>query len=179
MPQPIMNPNYFNPQYRTPMYGQFMPQQEQFQPQQFVQQPQQTTVQMYGRIVPAQECIAPNEVPMDGNTAFFPKQDLSEIYAKSWGADGKIYTRLYKPVLDADPSNLPSDTEKAKFDLSDEATAVFMKRTPPGRWTRTAVIPAAIKAALPSWSRWRSPRTSATRCATFTASPARYPHSPG
>ena len=30
MPQPIMNPNYFNPQYRTPMYGQFMPQQAQF-----------------------------------------------------------------------------------------------------------------------------------------------------
>lgn len=28
MPQPIMNPNYFNPQYRTPMYGQFMPQQD-------------------------------------------------------------------------------------------------------------------------------------------------------
>lgn len=128
MPQPIMNPNYFNPQYRTPMYGQFMPQQEQFQPQQFVQQPQQTTVQMYGRIVPAQECIAPNEVPMDGNTAFFPKQDLSEIYAKSWGADGKIYTRLYKPASDTDPSNLPSDKENAKFDLSDEATAVFMKR---------------------------------------------------
>ena len=48
MPQPIMNPNYFNPQYRTPMYGQFMPQQEQFQPQQFMQQPQQNAVQMYG-----------------------------------------------------------------------------------------------------------------------------------
>lgn len=128
MPQPIMNPNYFNPQYRTPMYGQFMPQQEQFQPQQFMQQSQQNTVQMYGRIVPAQECIAPNEVPMDGNTAFFPKQDLSEIYAKSWGADGKIYTRLYKPVLDVDPNNLPSETEKTKFDLSDEATEVFMKR---------------------------------------------------
>lgn len=105
MPQQIMNPNYFNPQYRTPMYGQFMPQQEQFQPQQFMQQPQQNAVQMYGRIVPTQECIAPNEVPMDGNTAFFPKQDLSEIYAKSWGADGKIYTRLYKPFLDADPNN--------------------------------------------------------------------------
>lgn len=43
-----------------------MPQQEQFQPQQFMQQPQQNAVQMYGRIVPTQECIAPNEVPMDG-----------------------------------------------------------------------------------------------------------------
>ena len=128
MPQPIMNPNYFNPQYRTPMYGQFMPQQEQFQPQQFMQQTQQNAVQMYGRIVPAQECIAPNEVPMDGNTAFFPKQDMSEIYAKYWGADGKIYTRLYKPVLDADPNNSPQTAEKTKFDLSDEATEVFMNR---------------------------------------------------
>lgn len=128
MPQPIMNPNYYNPQYRTPMYGQFMPQQEQFQPQQFMQQTQQNAVQMYGRIVPAQECIAPNEVPMDGNTAFFPKQDMSEIYAKSWGADGKIYTRLYKPVLDADPNNSPQTAEKTKFDLSNEATEVFMNR---------------------------------------------------
>lgn len=128
MPQPIMNPNYYNPQYRTPMYGQFMPQQEQLQPQQFMQQTQQNAVQMYGRIVPAQECIAPNEVPMDGNTAFFPKQDMSEIYAKYWGADGKIYTRLYKPVLDADPNNSPQTAEKTKFDLSDEATEVFMNR---------------------------------------------------
>ena len=110
------------------MYGQFMPQQEQFQPQQFMQQTQQNAVQMYGRIVPAQECIAPNEVPMDGNTAFFPKQDMSEIYAKYWGADGKIYTRLYKPVLDADPNNSPQTAEKTKFDLSDEATEVFMNR---------------------------------------------------
>lgn len=128
MPQPIMNPNYYNPQYRTPMYGQFMPQQEQFQPQQYMQQPQQNAVQMYGRIVPAQECIAPNEVPMDGNTAFFPKQDMSEIYAKSWGADGKIYTRLYKPVLEDNDNNSLQTAVKTKFDLSDEATEVFMKR---------------------------------------------------
>ena len=105
-----------------------MPQQEQFQPQQFMQQPQQNAVQMYGRIVPAQECIAPNEVPMDGNTAFFPKQDMSEIYAKSWGADGKIYTRLYKPVLEDNDNNSLQTAEKTKFDLSDEATEVFMKR---------------------------------------------------
>lgn len=130
MPQPIMNPNYFNPQYRNPMYGQYMSQNFQQPAEQFQQQPQYVPIQqqMYGRIVPSVDNIAPNEVPMDGNMAFFPKQDMSEIYVKSWGADGKIYTRLYKPVLDADPNNLPSDTEKAKFDLSDEATAVFMKR---------------------------------------------------
>ena len=128
MPEAFLYAYQFHAEFRTTYLGKFLATEEQFQPQQFMQQPQQNAVQMYGRIVPAQECIAPNEVPMDGNTAFFPKQDLSEIYAKSWGADGKIYTRFYKPVLDADPNNLPSDTEKAKFDLSDEATAVFMKR---------------------------------------------------
>ena len=36
-----------------------------------------------GRIVQAVETINPNEVPMDGSVAFLPKQDLTEIYAKS------------------------------------------------------------------------------------------------
>lgn len=129
MPQ-IMNPNYYSPQYRNPMYNQFLPQgfQQEYQQPQFSGAAQNQTIPMYGRIVPSVESIAPNEVPMDGNAAFFPKQDLSEIYAKSWGADGKIYTRLYKPVLDEDHNNLPLDTEKSKFDLSDEATEAFMKR---------------------------------------------------
>lgn len=128
--QQIMNPNYYNPQYRNPMYGQYMPQNFQQPADQFQQQPQYATSQqqMYGRIVPSVDNIAPNDVPMDGNIAFFPKQDMSEIYAKSWGADGKIYTRLYKPVLDDNPNNLPYIAEKTKFDLSDEATEVFMKR---------------------------------------------------
>ena len=60
--------------------------------------------------------------------SFFPKQDMSEIYAKSWGADGKIYTRLYKPVLEDNDNNSLQTAEKTKFDLSDEATEVFMKR---------------------------------------------------
>lgn len=129
MPQ-IMNPNYYNPQYRSPMYGQYMPQNFQQPTDQFQSQPQYAPVQqqMYGRIVPSVDNIAPNDVPMDGNIAFFPKQDMSEIYAKSWGADGKIYTRLYKPVLENETNNLPQITEKTKFDLSDETTEVLMKR---------------------------------------------------
>lgn len=35
-----------------------------------------------GRIVQAVENINANEVPMDGSMAFFPKQDMSEIYVK-------------------------------------------------------------------------------------------------
>lgn len=43
-----------------------------------------------GRIVQAVENINANEVPMDGSMAFFPKQDMSEIYVKGWNADGTI-----------------------------------------------------------------------------------------
>lgn len=50
-----------------------------------------------GRIVQAVENINANEVPMDGSMAFFPKQDMSEIYVKGWNADGTIRTIVYKP----------------------------------------------------------------------------------
>lgn len=49
-----------------------------------------------GRIVQAVENINANEVPMDGSMAFFPKQDLSEIYVKGWNANGTINTIVYK-----------------------------------------------------------------------------------
>ena len=50
-----------------------------------------------GRIVQAVENINANEVPMDGSMAFFPKQDMSEIYVKGWNANGTINTIVYKP----------------------------------------------------------------------------------
>ena len=58
--------------------------------------------------------------------AFFPKQDMSEIYAKSWNADGTIRTIVFKPVLNDMANNLSHEPEKLKFDLSDECTWAFM-----------------------------------------------------
>lgn len=113
--QNIYNP-YINQQFRPPY---------QIPQPMYQQMPEQ---QMYGKIVCSVDNITPNDVPMDGNAAFFPLQDMSAIYAKSWQPDGKIRTRLYKAVSDAEMNNLPLNTEKAKFDLSEEATAVFMKR---------------------------------------------------
>ena len=81
-----------------------------------------------GKIVPAVENITANDVPMDGNVAFFPKQDMSEIYAKSWNADGTIRTIVFKPILSDAANNLPHEQEKMKFDLSDECTGAFMKK---------------------------------------------------
>ena len=108
--------------------------QQQFYSQPAVQQYQQPSYmqqaaqRINGRVVQSADMITANDVPMDGSVAFFPTQDLSEIYAKSWDANGKIVTRLFKPVSDSYPSNTTQDTEKLKIGLSDEVTQVFMKR---------------------------------------------------
>ena len=81
-----------------------------------------------GRMVQAVENINANEVPMDGSVAFFPKQDLTEIYAKSWNADGTIRTLTFKPVLNDKTDILSGDTEKLEFDLSEKATEGIMAK---------------------------------------------------
>lgn len=81
-----------------------------------------------GKFIQVPENITANDVPMDGNVALFPMQDMSSIYAKAWQSDGTIRTVLFKPVLDEQPNNSPQTQEKLKFDLSDDATEAFMKR---------------------------------------------------
>ena len=122
--QPYPNPNY---------YQNYMQPQQQFYSQpalQQYQQPsymQQAAQRINGRVVQSADMITANDVPMDGSVAFFPTQDLSEIYAKSWDANGKIVTRLFKPVLADNTNKLSSETEKLKFDLSENVTEVFEK----------------------------------------------------
>lgn len=62
-------------------------------------QPANPPAPFVGRYVNALTDILPNEVPMDGRAAIFPTGDLSEIFLKSWSADGSIKTFRY--VLDA------------------------------------------------------------------------------
>lgn len=116
-------PQYYNPlaqvQNRTIDYQQNMS--NTYQQNQIVQG-------INGKIITEMSQITANDVPMDGSVAFFPKQDLSEVYAKSWNADGTIRTVTYKPVLDNEPKNVPTDTEKLKCELSDEATEGIMSK---------------------------------------------------
>ena len=51
---------------------------------------------------------------MDGTAAFFPKQDLSEIYVKGWNAEGQIETIVYKPVRDTKPTQAVNNTFDAE-----------------------------------------------------------------
>lgn len=132
--QPIMN-NYL-PQYGAYQYNPMANIQRFQQPDQ-IQQPQmqqampQQIIGINGRMVQAVENINANEVPMDGSMAFFPKQDLSEIYVKGWNADGTIKTIVYKPCIEPSENNgnnITGSVENSKFDLSDETTQLFMNK---------------------------------------------------
>lgn len=132
---PMMNNSYMqsqNPYMDRMNFLQNYQQSLQQQPMQMNQQPiPQQIVGINGRIVQAVENINANEVPMDGSMAFFPKQDMSEIYVKGWNADGTIRTIVYKPYTEPGGSNAgnpTTDIENAKFTLSDESTQLFLNK---------------------------------------------------
>lgn len=103
--QPMMNPypNSYNPMLSQ---QQRLIQMEQAYPQfsqqnQFMQQPVQQQPQgIVGKIVADFSEITANDVPMNGQAAFFPKADGSEMQVRSWAANGTIQTVVYRPILD-------------------------------------------------------------------------------
>ena len=136
----LSSPQYMNNAYSQQglypqQYGNYAPYQQiqqRFQPQeQYPVMQNQQAIGLNGRIVQVVENINANEVPMDGSMAFFPKQDLSEIYVKGWNADGTIKTIVYKPQIgnkSVQAVNTSLDTEKLKIDLSEQVTAGIMQR---------------------------------------------------
>ena len=123
--------------YQIPQANSYMPQYQTYQPaynpmqniQRFqqTQQPEQIQQGIFGKVVQSQDMIVANDVPMNGSVAFFPKSDLSEIYAKQWSADGTISTMVFKPDKKEEAVNPTMDAEKLKIGLSDEVTDVFNK----------------------------------------------------
>jgi hypothetical protein len=120
--------NNYLPQYGAYQYNP-MANMQRFQTQEQIQQtmPQQITG-INGRIVQEVDNINANEVPMDGSMAFFPKQDLSEIYVKGWNADGTIRTTVFKPVSNSNGINTSNIVTESKISLSEEVTEGIMKR---------------------------------------------------
>ena len=125
MVNPYQN-NFYNPQpaYPQQFYNPYMQQQKQMEQQ--IQQPVvlQQPVQrgLNGMVVMSADKITADCVPMDGSAAFFPKQDLSEIYVKNWCADGTIRTLIFRPV------EITGNTNKNDPGLSENVTAVFEQR---------------------------------------------------
>lgn len=84
-----------------------------------------------GRVVNDFSEIVANDVPMDGRSAVFPKNDMTEIQVRAWGADGKIQTTSYKPILaqnTTDTINSSTNSQNVKIELSDDVKKAFMDR---------------------------------------------------
>ena len=119
-----------------PMQNPYMERMAQLQQyQQSLQQPivpTQTPVsnQMsaLGKMVDSIDVVKATDIPMDGNSYYFPKADGTEVYCKQWLQNGTTRILTFKPVSEDNPNNLSSDTEKIKISLSDDVTEVFMKR---------------------------------------------------
>lgn len=86
------------PTYNQPPQT-WMPQQ-QTQPQQRVSQGP--------RVVGSESEITPQEVPMDGTTAYFPLADGSAVIGKAWAPDGTIKTVRFVPQQEPTKHETPS-----------------------------------------------------------------------
>ena len=121
---------------QMPMQNPYMDRMAQLQQyQQSLQQPivpTQTPVsnQMsaLGKMVDSIDVVKATDIPMDGNTYYFPKADGTEVYCKQWLQNGTTRILTFKPILEDNTNDLSSDTEKLKISLSDDVTEVFMKR---------------------------------------------------
>lgn len=119
--QPPINPyqnNYMQPMSMPQMqnpYADRMNQLQQYQ-QNLQQNMQQNQPQgIIGRVVNDFGEITANDVPMNGNAAFFPKADGSELQVRSWTANGTIQTVVYKPVFE---QNQPEGTNTPQMDFN-------------------------------------------------------------
>lgn len=122
MPNPYQN---YNPPMQQNPYLERLNQLQQYQQQNMqMQQPQypgQPTQApgIIGRIVNDFSEITANDVPMNGNAAFFPKSDGSELQVRSWTPNGTIQTVVYRPILEQNPSEA-TNTPQMDFNALNE-----------------------------------------------------------
>ena len=81
-----------------------------------------------GKMVDSIDVVKATDIPMDGNTYYFPKADGTEVYCKQWLQNGTTRILTFKPVFEDNPNNVSSDKEKLKISISDDVTDIFMKR---------------------------------------------------
>lgn len=116
------NSNYYS-QYQ-PQFNPYMQRMENLQQfQQALQQPVVPTqmsganqFQPLGKIVESMDIVKVTDIPMDGNTYYFPKADGSEIYSKQFMPNGQTRILAFKPLLESEPNNSTPEEEKLKFD---------------------------------------------------------------
>ena len=92
------------------------------------QTPASNQMSALGKMVDSIDVVKATDIPMDGNTYYFPKADGTEVYCKQWLQNGTTRILTFKPVLEDNTNNVSTNEEKLKISLSDDVTEVFMKR---------------------------------------------------
>ena len=110
-------PNYYNQQLGNYFNQMNQPMQQQFPVPQF---PQQQNSFLGGKIVDSFDVVKVTDIPIDGNTYYFPKADNSEIYAKKWLGNGTTDIVTYRRV-----ENIIE--EEPKFDFPSMETNIMDK----------------------------------------------------
>lgn len=92
-PYNVSNPyyNYNQAPYVNPMLQQY---QNPYQQKAIAQN-------LNGKVVDSLEVVKAMDIPMDGQSYYFPKADGTEIYCKRWNANGTTSITAYKPILDS------------------------------------------------------------------------------
>lgn len=123
--QTMYNP-YQYPQYQ-PQFNPYMDRINNLQQYQQALQPQQQNV-IGGKVVDSIDIVKATDIPMNGEVFYFPKADGTEIYAKSWLANGTTQILTFKPSFESDMSISSQNDGKAEIEAFNEATGAFMKR---------------------------------------------------
>lgn len=89
MPYPV-NYNLMNPQQQYMNYFQQM--------QQPVQQQLPMNQLSTGKIVDSVDMVRVTDIPIDGNSYYFPKADGTEVYSKRWLSNGSTEINTYVKV---------------------------------------------------------------------------------
>lgn len=84
--------------------------------QQQMQQMQTQQSGLNGKIVEGIDNVKLTDVPMDGNSFYFPKADGSEIYTKRWLANGSTEIATFRKVTD----ELSKQKEQFNFDQMED-----------------------------------------------------------
>ena len=116
--QPYPNPNYYT-QYPQPQFNPYLQRTENLQ--QFQQTIQPTNqFPAIGKVVESMDIVKVTDIPMDGNSYYFPKADGTEIYSKQFMPNGQTRILTFKPLLEDSPNTLSSEEEKLKFNTFNE-----------------------------------------------------------
>lgn len=75
-----------------------------------------------GKIVDSVEMVKFTDIPMDGNSYYFPKADGTEVYSKRWLPNGSTEINTYVKVVDKEQQE-----EEPKFDFNLMETNIMDK----------------------------------------------------